>query len=106
PELEAGSQYRRQQASPDRFRVRRREQGAAALGARVCRLDMNARTFGPKLTADGAQFRLWAPTARRVGLLLEKPRPMTRREDAWYFAELPGVHAGAHYKFRIDDEID
>ncbi len=67
---------------------------------------MNARQFGPKLTADGALFRLWAPTAKRVDLLLEKPHPMTRGKDGWYLAELPGVHARAHYKFRIDDEID
>ena len=67
---------------------------------------MNARQFGPKLTAGGAQFRLWAPTAKRVDLLLEKSHPMTRREDGWYSAEIPGVRAGVHYKFRIDDEID
>jgi maltooligosyltrehalose trehalohydrolase len=67
---------------------------------------MNAPQFGPKLTTDGALFRLWAPAAKRVDLLLEMPHPMIRGEDGWYSAEIPGVRAGARYRFRIDDEID
>jgi maltooligosyltrehalose trehalohydrolase len=67
---------------------------------------MNARQFGPKLTADGALFRLWAPAAKHVDLLLEKPHPMAHGEDGWYSAELPDVGAGTRYKFRIDEEID
>lgn len=66
---------------------------------------MNDRQFGARLTADGASFRLWAPAAKRVDLLLEKAHPM-RREDGWFVAEIAGVKAGARYKFRIDDEID
>jgi maltooligosyltrehalose trehalohydrolase len=67
---------------------------------------MNERQFGPRLTADGASFRLWAPAAKRVDLLLEKSQAMRRGEDGWFAADIPGVKAGAHYKFRIDDEID
>ncbi len=67
---------------------------------------MNERQFGARLTADGASFRLWAPAAKRVDLLLEKPQAMRRGEDGWFSAEVPGVKAGARYKFRIDDEID
>ena len=67
---------------------------------------MNARSFGPELTQDGARFRLWAPAAKRVDLLLEKAYPMTRGDDGWYAVEIPGAAAGARYKFRIDDEID
>jgi malto-oligosyltrehalose trehalohydrolase len=67
---------------------------------------MNDRQFGPRLTADGASFRLWAPAAKRVDLLLEKSYPLRRGEDGWFSAELAGVKAGARYKFRIDDEID
>jgi maltooligosyltrehalose trehalohydrolase len=67
---------------------------------------MNERQFGTRLTADGATFRLWAPAAKRVDLLLERPRPMRRGEDGWYSAEIAGARAGARYKFRIDDEID
>jgi malto-oligosyltrehalose trehalohydrolase len=67
---------------------------------------MNERKFGPRLTADGVLFRLWAPAAKRVDLLLEKSHPMRRGEDGWFFADVPGVEAGALYKFRIDDDID
>lgn len=67
---------------------------------------MNERQFGTRLTADGASFRLWAPAAKRVDLLLEKSRPMRRGEDGWFSADVPGVKAGARYKFRIDDDID
>jgi len=67
---------------------------------------MNERKFGAWLTADGTLFRLWAPAAKRVDLLLEKPQPVRRGEDGWFCADLAGVKAGARYKFRIDDEID
>jgi len=67
---------------------------------------MNERQFGTRLTADGASFRLWAPAARRVDLLLEKSHAMRRGEDGWFSADIPGVRAGACYKFRIDDDID
>ena len=67
---------------------------------------MNERQFGPRLTADGAVFRIWAPAAKRVDLLLEKFHAMRRGENGWFVAEVPGVKAGARYKFRIDDDID
>jgi maltooligosyltrehalose trehalohydrolase len=67
---------------------------------------MNERQFGPRLTSDGASFRLWAPAAKRVELLLETPQPMRRGEDGWFSADIPGVKAGAHYKYHIDGEID
>jgi len=67
---------------------------------------MNERQFGLRLTADGATFRLWAPAAKRVDLLLGKPEPMRRGEDGWFSTHIAGVKAGARYKFRIDDEID
>jgi maltooligosyltrehalose trehalohydrolase len=67
---------------------------------------MNERQFGARLTADGASFRLWAPAAKRVDLLLEKPQAMRRGEDGWFSADVSGVKAGTRYKFRIDDEID
>jgi maltooligosyltrehalose trehalohydrolase len=67
---------------------------------------MNARQFGARLTSDGASFRLWAPAAKRVDLLLEKPHALARDADGWFSADIASVKAGAHYKFRIDDEID
>ncbi len=67
---------------------------------------MNERQFGTRLTADGALFRLWAPAAKRVDLLLEKAHPMRCGEGGWFSVEISGVKAGARYKLRIDDEVD
>jgi maltooligosyltrehalose trehalohydrolase len=67
---------------------------------------MNERHFGATLTADGTSFRLWAPAAKRVDLLLDKSHPLQRGENGWFSAEISGTKAGARYKFRIDDDID
>ncbi len=67
---------------------------------------MNERQFGARPTEDGTSFRLWAPAARRVDLLLQAPQPMQRGDDGWFSVDVAGVRAGARYKFRIDGEID
>jgi malto-oligosyltrehalose trehalohydrolase len=67
---------------------------------------MNEHTFGARLTAEGTSFRLWAPAAERVDLVLDKSHPMGRGEDGWFSADIPDVKAGARYKFRIDDDVD
>lgn len=67
---------------------------------------MKARQFGPQLTKDGTRFRLWAPAAKRVDVILKQPHAMTRDGDGWFTIEIAGTTAGARYKFRIDDEID
>jgi maltooligosyltrehalose trehalohydrolase len=67
---------------------------------------MNEQQFGARLTANGASFRLWAPAAKRVDLLLEKSHCLRRGEDGWFSGEISGVTAGSRYRFRIDDEID
>lgn len=67
---------------------------------------MNARQFGPRLTADGVTFRLWAPSAKRVDLLLESLRPMVRGDYGWFSLDVAGAKAGTRYKFRIDDDVD
>ncbi|MDB5618308.1 malto-oligosyltrehalose trehalohydrolase [Tardiphaga sp.] len=63
---------------------------------------MNERAFGPRLTPTGAVFRLWAPAAKRVDVLLDKFYPLVRSDDGWFSAEVPGVTAGATYRFHID----
>ena len=67
---------------------------------------MNERHFGAKFTSEGTTFRLWAPSAERVDLLLDTPYPLRRGQDGWFSADIPGVKSGARYKFRIDDELD
>ena len=67
---------------------------------------MRPRQFGPRLGKDSVSFRLWAPGAKQVDLVIDKPRPMRRRDDGWHVLEVPGLAAGARYKFRIDGELD
>jgi malto-oligosyltrehalose trehalohydrolase len=67
---------------------------------------MNGRRFGVELTSDGATFRLWAPAAKRVDVLLDRPHALHRGDDGWFSACIAGIGAGTLYKFRIDDAVD
>jgi maltooligosyltrehalose trehalohydrolase len=67
---------------------------------------MLQRRFGPLITDKGVTFRLWAPAARRVDLLLDRTVPMTHEDDGWYTAHVADAAAGIRYKFRIDDDLD
>lgn len=64
------------------------------------------RQFGPQLDANGVTFRLWAPGAKSVDLVMGDRRPMRRHNDGWFDLRVPGIGAGAHYRFRIDGELD
>ena len=66
---------------------------------------MNAPRFGPELTPDGVTFRLWAPAAQRVDVVLDRAHPMKRKSDGWHEVTIPGARAGTLYKFRIDDDL-
>jgi 1,4-alpha-glucan branching enzyme/maltooligosyltrehalose trehalohydrolase len=67
---------------------------------------LSSRTFGPQLTEEGATFRLWAPKAERVDVILDRPHVMQREANGWFAAPIDGIKAGAHYRFRIDDAFD
>jgi maltooligosyltrehalose trehalohydrolase len=67
---------------------------------------MSGTQFGARLTKDGASFRLWAPAADRVELVLDTPRAMRREPDGWFSADVPGLKGGARYKFRIDGGME
>src|SRR5262245_66340906 len=63
--------------------------------------------FGPRLTSDGVTFRLWAPAARQVELLIDRSSdktaalPMQRGAGGWYASAVAGAGAGTLYRFRI-----
>jgi maltooligosyltrehalose trehalohydrolase len=64
--------------------------------------------FGAELVEGGVRFRLWAPGARSVAVMLpERSRPhtlnMTRQPGGWYELVTREAHAGSRYKFTIDD---
>lgn len=70
---------------------------------RSTRLDVR---FGPRLEADGAVFRLWAPDAGVVRLLIdaEPPREMARGANGvWSLAA--SARPGALYRFEVDGAL-
>jgi maltooligosyltrehalose trehalohydrolase len=68
-----------------------------------------ALRFGPLLSERGVTFRLWAPDARRVDLVLAEPfadsLPMGRHGD-WFETHAPDAGSGTRYQFRIDGALD
>jgi maltooligosyltrehalose trehalohydrolase len=68
---------------------------------------MNERHFGARLTSEGTTFRLWAPAAQRVDLVLERQScALTPGKHGWFETMVPAAKAGARYRFRIDGEIE
>src|SRR5215212_6283569 len=66
---------------------------------------MNAR-FGAHLHEGGVTFRLWAPAAERVDLVLDSYHPMQPQPDGWYEISLATAAAGTLYKYRINGDIE
>ncbi len=60
--------------------------------------------FGAALRPEGgARFRLWAPGASRVELMIgEAAQPMSAGDGGWYEAAAADAAPGARYSFRID----
>jgi maltooligosyltrehalose trehalohydrolase len=67
--------------------------------------NISTTRFGPLLTNRGVTFRLWAPAARQVDLILERRIPM-RQDAEWFVLEVPQAGVGTRYRFRIDDDIE
>jgi maltooligosyltrehalose trehalohydrolase len=59
--------------------------------------------FGPQRNADGSvSFRLWAPDAQRVELLIGENAHDMRRDDDGWFEVAASAGDGDRYAFRID----
>ncbi|MBI4293049.1 MAG: malto-oligosyltrehalose trehalohydrolase [Betaproteobacteria bacterium] len=67
--------------------------------------------FGAATCADGStRFRLWAPGAERVELILSGgtsigAAAMEAESDGWYQADVIGAGAGVRYAFRINGAL-
>ena len=65
--------------------------------------------FGAEYRGHCTAFRLWAPGAARVELVLGTGQDpgvaMTPREDGWYERIVDEAPPGTHYGFRIDDGL-
>src|SRR5215475_100524 len=89
-----------------RISRRRPLRGAAALGPGVRGSGMTAASFGPRLDPQGGvTFRLWAPAAERVDLVLDDLRPMRAQSQGWFEATVPDAGPGMRYRFRIDGDL-
>jgi maltooligosyltrehalose trehalohydrolase len=62
--------------------------------------------FGAEVERGGATFRLWAPAAKRVEVMLDRVYPMHARPEGWYEVMIPHAGAGTLYKYRIDGELE
>src|SRR5581483_5971853 len=71
----------------------------------------HAMPFGAQLRADGStRFRLWAPTAQRVELWLERrgERALIETPEigaGWREVDVTGAQVGELYRYRIDGEL-
>ena len=81
---------------------------AGALVAAPAEINAFISQFGAEVLADGGvRFRLWAPAAQRVDLLLEKKSvPMEAAGDGWFERVEPSAKAGSLYKYRIDGSLE
>jgi malto-oligosyltrehalose trehalohydrolase len=61
--------------------------------------------FGPLVSGRGVTFRLWAPAARQVSFVRDKPIAMARRGE-WFEVHAPDATAGTRYRFRIDGGLE
>jgi maltooligosyltrehalose trehalohydrolase len=62
--------------------------------------------FGARLGPQGITFRLWAPAAKRIELLLDRAHPMQPLRDGWHETTVTGAGAGTNYRYRIDGKLD
>jgi maltooligosyltrehalose trehalohydrolase len=63
-----------------------------------------ANDFGAQvLPGGGVRFRLWAPAARKVELVIENEFfPMQSRPEGWFETFMPAGKPGLLYRYRID----
>jgi maltooligosyltrehalose trehalohydrolase len=65
--------------------------------------------FGANVVEGGVEFRVWAPGGKQVDVVIygpnaERVQPLAPRGDGWFAATVPGLGAGARYKYRLDGE--
>jgi maltooligosyltrehalose trehalohydrolase len=63
--------------------------------------------FGAQVLPEGGvRFRLWAPAAARVEVVLDGRRlPMKAAGEGWFERDEPSAKAGTLYRYCIDDEV-
>jgi maltooligosyltrehalose trehalohydrolase len=65
--------------------------------------------IGAELAEGGVHFRVWAPAAKRLAVVIEgavREHPLEREASGYFSGHVRGLAAGARYRFRIDDRRD
>src|ERR1043166_6660103 len=66
----------------------------------------NKRRFiGAKSSSEGTIFRVWAPNAKQVDVIVEgkrAPFPLVTERDGYFSATNSDVRVGDRYKFSLD----
>jgi len=62
--------------------------------------------LGAWCEADGVRFRVWAPTRKRVDVVIESEgaHALTRAADGTFAGFVAGVAAGSRYRYRLDGD--
>ncbi|HEX6911497.1 MAG TPA: malto-oligosyltrehalose trehalohydrolase [Longimicrobium sp.] len=65
--------------------------------------------LGANVVDDGVEFRVWAPASRRVDVIVYGPdaqavHPLDAQADGWFRGVVPGIGAGARYRYRLDEK--
>ena len=62
--------------------------------------------IGAEVTSDGVHFRVWAPKASSVDVMLDGgvAHGLSREPDGYFSGLVRGLAAGARYRFRLDGD--
>ena len=63
--------------------------------------------MGAEVTPEGVSFRVWAPARREVEVVPEggAPAALAPETDGYFSGVLPGLAAGARYRYRLDGDL-
>src|SRR5438552_12298006 len=62
--------------------------------------------IGAEVFADGVHFRVWAPNATRVDVVVDDAaaHALGADSDHYFSAHIPGLGCGTRYRFRLDGD--
>jgi maltooligosyltrehalose trehalohydrolase len=59
--------------------------------------------FGPRLSSEGVEFRLWAPSAANIRLWTPERDLEMAADDGWHRLFVDGARAGQIYRFKLSN---
>ena len=83
-------------------------QEAATLTESDTKARIHNMPFGAEVLPGGVRFRIFAPAAESVSVLLEgreQAFTLNRSDDGWHEAIVPEAHAGSRYRYELPDRL-